>query len=158
EEVADLREGQNKLWEEVKGLSFNFRQLGRALGMTLEYYTAAFIERYLVERGYPIEKLKIGVEVNIMYKGRSIEVDILNEDPLIVGEVTTYLGSAKEAEGEADKLLERVRIIEEIYGRSVELKILAVANLVSEAAEALEKLAYRYGLMILTGREVEYPG
>lgn len=50
EEVMELRLGQEKLWGEVKGLRLNFEQLGRAVGMTLEHYTAASLKMLLVER------------------------------------------------------------------------------------------------------------
>lgn len=89
--------------------------------------------------------------MELVYEEETIEVDLPNEAPLVVGEFTTYIGSAEKAKGEVDKLLERVRMVEEVYCRSVELKVLAVANLGCEAAEASEKLVDRYGLMVLTG-------
>ena len=153
EEVRELRKGQERLWKEVKGLRLNFRQLGRAVGMTLEFYTAAFLEGWLEERGYPGADVRVGVKV--AYRGRLVEFDLLCEEPLVVGEVTTYLGSAEEAEREVEKLLERVKVAQEVYGRGVELAVIAVANLERGAAEALEKLAEKHRIIVVTGREVE---
>ena len=152
EEVRELRKGQERLWKEVKGLRLNFRQLGRAVGMTLEFYTAAFLEGWLEERGYPGADVRVGVKV--AYKGRLVEFVLLCEEPLVVGEVTTYLGSAEEAEREVEELLERVKVAQEVYERGVELAVIAVANLEREAAEALEKLAEEHRIIVVTGREV----
>lgn len=157
EEVKELREGQNKLWEEVKGLRINFRQLGKAVGMTLDHYTAAFLERILLERGYPEERVDIRVDIKLQYKGEILEVDLLNDDPLVVGEVTTHIKSAEEVEKEVDKLLERVELVEKMYGRGVELKVIAVANLERGATETLRELTDRHGILVITGREIEAP-
>ena len=167
-EVRGLREGQEKLWEgqeklwkgqeklwrEVGRLSFGFRQLGRAVGVTLEHYAAAFLERMLVEGGYP-EELKIEVDVKIKYDDKLMELDLFCRDPLLVGEVTTFLGSSDEAEREVEKLLRRSREVEKLLGKGVEYRVLAVANLTSEASKALRKMSERYGILIIVGREME---
>ncbi|MBS7655001.1 hypothetical protein KEJ50_00625 [Candidatus Bathyarchaeota archaeon] len=155
EEVKALREGQNKLWEEVKGLRFNFKQLGEALGMGLEHYTAAFLEKYLTEKGWPEEKINVKVDIGFMYENKFTEVNLFNEEPLMVGETTTYLASAKDAEKEINKLLERVEIIQKIYGKKVELLTLTVMNVEREAAEKLEELARKYNILLVTGKEIE---
>jgi len=45
--------------------------------------------------------------------GKEIEVNIFNEDPLIVGKVTSIIEDVEEV----DKVIERVRVVEKIYGR-----------------------------------------
>jgi len=154
EEVRELRKGQEKLWREVGRLSFGFRQLGRAVGVTLEHYAAAFLERMLVEGGYP-EELKIEVDVKIKYDDKLMELDLFCRDPLLVGEVTTFIGSSDEAEREVEKLLRRSREVEKLLGRGVEYRVLAVANLTSEASKALREMSERYGILIIVGREME---
>ncbi|MGC9069371.1 MAG: hypothetical protein ACP5IZ_10440 [Thermoprotei archaeon] len=116
EEVKSLREGQNKLWEGVKSLSEgqnklwrNFRELGRAVGMTLDHYTAAFLEEYLEERGYPEEKIRISVNTKFMIDDRENEANIFNRDPLIVSKVTTYIRDENEAKNEVENLLKKER-------------------------------------------------
>jgi len=183
EEVKSLREGQNKLWEnqeklwqEVRSLresqnkllrrvinlerSFktfyykDFRELGRAVGMTLEHYAASFLRMYLRERGYPEEKTDVRAHEKFMINDREIEVDVFNKDPLIVGEVTTYIRDEQEAKNEVEKLLKKKEIIETIYKRKVEMLILAVANIEPHALEFLKEITKKENIKLLTGREI----
>ncbi len=155
EEVRELRRGQERTWRDIDKLRTGLRQLGKAVGATLDHLVASFLEAYLAERGFPEEELEVHANVKLMYRDRVVELDLFSEEPLVVGEVTTYLGTAEEAGREVAKLLEGVRAVEEVYGRRVELAVLAVANLGREAAEALERLAKQHGVMVLTGKEVE---
>ncbi len=160
EEVKLLREGQQKLWKgqqelwkEVKGLRKNFEQLGRAVGMTLEYYTAAFLEEYLSERGYEGARIEVGIKLK--YMGKTVELDLFCEDPLLVGEVTTGVASLEDARRELDKLLERVNFVKEMYERDVTIKILAIANVGAEAVDFLREIAEKHGIMVIIGREMK---
>ena len=155
EEVRELRRGQEKLWTEVRGLRTSFEQLGRSVGMTLDHYAAAFIKELLIERGYP-EAVKVEAEVKLKdpKSKRTWEIDVFCENPLVVGEVTTTVGTAEEAEAEVSKLLERVSFVKELYGEEVQLKLLVVANASAEAKERLRALAQRHDLTVLVGREL----
>jgi len=160
EEVKLLREGQQELWKgqqelwkEVKGLRKNFEQLGRAVGMTLEYYTAAFLEEYLSERGYEGARIEVGIKLK--YMGKTVELDLFCEDPLLVGEVTTGVTSLEDARRELDKLLERVNFVKEMYERDVTIKILAIANVGAEAVDFLREIAEKHGIMVIIGREMK---
>jgi len=155
EEVRELRRGQERLWTEVRGLRNSFEQLGRSVGMTLDHYAAAFIKELLIERGYP-EAVKVEAEVKLKdpKSKRTWEVDVFCENPLVVGEVTTTVSTAEEAEAEVSKLLERVDFVKELYGEEVQLKLLVVANASAEAKERLRALAQKHDLMVLVGREL----
>ncbi len=148
-----LWEGQQELWKEVKGLRKNFEQLGRAVGMTLEYYTAAFLEEYLSERGY--EGVRIEVGIKLRHMGKTVEVDLFCENPLLVGEVTTGVTSLEDAKRELDKLLERVDFVKKIYEKDVTIKILAIANVGAEAADFLREMAGKHGIIVIVGREMK---
>jgi hypothetical protein len=148
-----LWEGQQELWKEVRGLRKNFEQLGKAVGMTLEYYTAAFLEEYLSERGYEGARVEVGVKLK--YMGKTVELDLFCEDPLLVGEVTTGVVSLEEARREINKLLERVNFVKEMYERDVDIKILAIANVGAEAVEFLREIAEKHGIMVIIGREIK---
>jgi len=175
EEVRSLRENQEKLWEEVRSLredvndlkrdvndlkrsfkSFyeDFRELGRAVGMTLENYTASFLRMHLREKGYSEEKINITTHNKFRINGKEIEVNIFNEDPLIVGEVTTYIRDEQEAKNEVEKLLKKKEAIETIYKRKVEMLILAVANIEPHALKLLKEITKKENITLLTGREI----
>jgi len=46
-----LRRGQDELRKGQSDLYLGLKQLGKVVGMTLDYYTAVFVEKLLVERG-----------------------------------------------------------------------------------------------------------
>ena len=167
EEVKALREGQNKLWEEVKalrgeqvkiwreikGLKVEVSSFGRAVGRTLEDYTSAFIEVFLEEKGYSREKLKVGKGAFI-YNGEIIEIDVFNENPLIVGEVTTYLRDEKEAEKEFEKLLKHIEVAQKKFNRKVEFKFLSVGNAPEKVIKFLKEIAKTYEIKLIYGKEI----
>jgi len=155
EEVRALREDHNRLWRSFRSFLGDFRELGRAVGMTLDHYTASLLSAYLEEKGYPAEKVNIEVNVRFVVNGKVVEVDIFNRDPLILGEVTTYIRSKDEAKMEVKKLLEKRQVVEKIYGRGAEMTILAVANVEKEALQFLEKTAEEKGVTLIVGREVK---
>jgi predicted nuclease with TOPRIM domain len=139
EEVKSLREGQNKLWGEVRGLREVYVRLegrvtglekavstlARTIGVTLNDFVASFVEEMLRLSGIPEEKINVSANVRIAYGETIREVDIFNSDPIVVGQVTTYISSIEEAKNELNKLLEDVRFVEKIAGRKVFMAILA---------------------------------
>lgn len=176
-EVKSLREGQekllegqnrlweahNRLWEEVKALKVEherlrkymisgFRDLKGTLMVAFEDHAASFLEIMLEEMGYPEARVE---KKYLAYQGQVIDINLFCEDPLVVGEATVTVKSVKEGESEVDKLLKRVKIVEEIYGRKPMLVVLSIARTTSEIAEALRRLAGKHGVKLILGREME---
>jgi predicted nuclease with TOPRIM domain len=162
EEVKSLREGQAKLWEEVKLLRVNydrmrkymvsaFRDLKSSLGVAFEDHAASFLELMLEEMGYPGARVEKKIFV---HGGEVVEVNLFCEKPLVVGEATVSVKDAREAEAEVEKLLRRVKIVEEKYGKP-EMIILSVARPTDEAAKTLKDLAERHGIKLILGKEIE---
>ena len=158
-----LWEGQNRLWEEVKLLRVNyermrkymlsgFRELSTSIGVAFEDHAAAFLEVLLEEAGYP--DARVGRKV-LAYNGEAVEINLFCEKPLLVGEATVSVKSAEEAEREIRKLLERVRIIEEKYGRKPEMIVLSVARATEDATKALKNLTEEHGVKLILGKEME---
>jgi len=163
EEVKNLREGQNRLWEEVKLLRANyermrkymlsgFRELSVSLGVAFEDHAAAFLDVLLEEMGYP--DARVGRKI-LAYEGEAVEINLFCEKPLLVGEATVSVKSTEEAEKEIGKLLERVKIIEEKYGRKPEMIILSVARATEEAMKTLKNLTKKHGVKLILGKEIE---
>jgi len=161
EEVKLLREGQNRLWEEVKsirnemkGMRAEVKSFGRAVGRTLEDYTMAFVEIILEEKGYAKDKIRLRRE-KIIHEKEEEEINIFNEDPLVVGEVTTCVESEEKAVDEISKVVKRINLAQKKLGRKVEYAFLAIGNVSKEALEKLEEEAKRNGIDLILGRIIE---
>jgi len=155
EEVKALREGQNKLWEEVgrmrKYMVSGFRDLKASIGVAFEDHAASFLQVMLEEMGYP--EARVGKKI-LVHDDEIVEINLFCEKPLIVGEATVSVRSGGEAEGEVEKLLKRVRVVEEKYGKP-EMIILSVARPTEEAVKTLEALAEKHGIRLILGKEIE---
>jgi predicted nucleic acid-binding Zn-ribbon protein len=182
EEVKSLREGQNKLWEEVKALregqnklweSHNrlsdrvgklevrvgrlersvdrlrdamiagFGELGKFAGVTFESFVRRFLSRYL--RGIGVLS-KGGRLVRVVIDGE--EINIFSEEPLIVGEVTAYAESVDEI----NKLLRKVNLVREKYGKEPLRKYLIVLRASKSVAHELKKIARENNIELILGK------
>jgi len=165
-----FEENQNRLWEEVKSLreAFNklaleqermrrymvkgFRELSRALGVTFEDHAAAFLEVMLQEMGYTEARVE---RRHLLYEGEIIEVNMFCEEPLVIGEATLSVISPEDAEKEVEKLVKRIKIIEEKYGRKPHLTVLSIARATPEAIENLKTLTEKHGIKLILGKDIE---
>ncbi len=156
EEVKALREGQEKLWASHRRLEnymrSAFAELRTALGATYEMHAAAYLTMMLYEMGY--EKAEV-VGKSFVEDGEIVEVDLFNEEPLVVGEVTLAVKDVGDAEREVGKVMRRVGLVERIFGRRVFMAVLSVANLYPEAADTLKSLAAKNGIRLILGREIK---
>jgi chromosome segregation ATPase len=156
EEVKALREGQEKLWASHRRLENYMRsafgELRTALGVTYEMHAAAYLTMKLYEMGY--EKAEV-VSKSFVEDGEMVEVDLFNEEPLVVGEVTLAVKDVGDAEREVEKVMRRVGLVERVFGRRVFMAVLSVANLYPEAADTLKSLAARNGIRLILGREIK---
>jgi uncharacterized protein YoxC len=156
EEVKALREGQEKLWASHRRLENYMRsafgELRTALGVTYEMHAAAYLTMMLYEMGY--EKAEV-VSKSFVEDGEIVEVDLFNEEPLVVGEVTLAVKDVGDAEREVEKVMRRVGLVERIFGRRVFMAVLSVTNLYPEAADTLKSLTARNGIRLILGREIK---
>jgi uncharacterized protein YoxC len=156
EEVKALREGQEKLWASHRRLENYMRsafgELRTALGVTYEMHAAAYLTMMLYEMGY--EKAEV-VSKSFVEDGEIVEVDLFNEEPLVVGEVTLAVKDVGDAEREVEKVMRRVGLVERVFGRRVFMAVLSVASLYPEAADTLKSLAARNGIRLILGREIK---
>jgi len=155
EEVKSLREGQNRLWDEVRRMRrymvSGFKDLKASLGVAFEDHAASFLELMLEEMGYAGAKVE---KKFFVYGGEVVEINLFCEKPLVVGEATVSVKDAREAEVEVEKLLKRVKVVEEKYGKP-EMIILSVARPTEEAVKALKALAEKYAIKLVLGEEIE---
>ncbi|MEM1715966.1 MAG: hypothetical protein QXP94_07480, partial [Thermofilaceae archaeon] len=78
------------------------------------------------------------------------QVDIFLEDPLVVGEVTSYAETAEEA----SKLLRKAEAARRKFGREP-LKFLVILTARREAARELERIARENNIELTIGKIVE---
>ncbi|UNQ73663.1 hypothetical protein [Infirmifilum sp. NZ] len=149
EEVRTLKDGQERLWRYMKA---GFAELRATLGATFEDYARAFLEVMLEEMGYPGARVTRGY---LLRDREVVEVDMLCENPLVVGEATSRIQSIEDAEREVEKLTERVRLAEEKYGRKPVLAVLAVGSAPPEVLDRLKSLAEKNGFKLVVGRLYE---
>jgi septation ring formation regulator EzrA len=173
EELKSLREGQDKVGQEIERLNENYARLdnkltklenratglekamatlAKAVGVTLNDFVASFVEEMLRVSGVPEEKIKVSASVKLLYGETLREIDIFNSDPLVVGQVTTYISTIEEARKELEKLLEDVEFVEKITGRKVFMAILAVENTPPEVSRFLEDECERHKVKYIQGR------
>jgi predicted nuclease with TOPRIM domain len=154
-EQEKLRESHEKLGGKVERLEryvrSGFEGLQRALRYTFEDFASGFVKVMLEDMGYPGARVGRGY---IFHEGRVLEVNILCEEPLVVGEATLKVETPEEAEAEVAKLLERAEAARRAYGREPLLKVLCVARAEPAAAEALRKLAAAHGIKLAVGEEI----
>jgi len=157
-EVKGLRENQEKLWIEVKELRedqrklrVSFESFGRALGVTLEDYTASLVKLMLEDMGYP--DVEVGRKP-LLFNGEIYEINIFCEEPLTVGEVTLYIGDLDEARRELEKLQKRIEVAEKVTGKKATLKILAVANTSKEILDYLKTATKKQNIKLVYGKEL----
>jgi uncharacterized membrane protein len=155
EDQGRLRESHEKLGCKVERLEryvrSGFEGLQRALRYTFEDFASGFVKVMLEDMGYPGARVGRGY---IFHEGRVLEVNILCEEPLVVGEATLKVEIPEEAEAEVAKLLERAEAARRAYGREPLLKVLCVARAEPAAAEALRKLAAAHGIKLAVGEEI----
>ncbi|MEM1546764.1 MAG: hypothetical protein QXP91_09910 [Candidatus Methanomethylicia archaeon] len=144
---GDLLEEHTKA---IAGLRVAVNDFGVVIGRTLEDYTRTLIREVLIGKGIPIEKLVLGRKI-LVYNKEPIEINIFNEEPLIMGEVTTYIGNAEE---EIGKIVRRMGIVEEVYGRKVEYVFLAVEVVMEAELGRLKELARKHNIQVYYGKAV----
>ncbi|MEM4416277.1 MAG: hypothetical protein QXH32_10000 [Candidatus Caldarchaeum sp.] len=155
EEVRSLREGLNKLWEShtrlEKYVRTGFEGLRKALHVTFEDYSRSFVQLLLEEIGYGWREVDRKILVS---EGRPVEIDIFCEEPLVVGEATSFLGSWEEAERELAGLEERVRLVSTLYGKRPELVLLCVGRAAEEVVYRLKNILVAQGVKLVLGAEI----
>jgi uncharacterized protein (UPF0335 family) len=160
-----LWENQNKLWEEVRELRKNYEKLesrfngleksllsiGKAVGVTLDHYTAVFLEDILKNMNIQKEKINIRVNVILSYKDKLREINIFNRDPLIVGEVTTHLENIEKAKEEIEKLIDDIKFVEEMFNEKIFMSILGVAVAPKEVIDFLKEECEKFKIKLFHG-------
>lgn len=131
----------------MNGLTAALMDIRKALGVTLEEFARSFLRGLLEARGVPKEKLKLQSKT-LRIEGEEVQINIFNEDPLIIGEVTSLAESPEEAE----KVVKRIRAVEKVYGRRPQYAFLIAQTIARRAYREIMEVAEKEGIEVIYGR------
>ncbi|MEM0030021.1 MAG: hypothetical protein QW572_04895 [Candidatus Nitrosocaldus sp.] len=124
-------------------LYYGFDQVGKFAGVTLEELVRGIMTKNMQKSGeLKPDKAITSIRVN------GEEIDLFCDEPLIVGEVTSYAESVEEV----DKLVRKVSIVREQYGKEPARKILVISSVKEEIADIIADKAKANGIELIMGK------
>nr|BAE03229.1 hypothetical conserved protein [uncultured Candidatus Nitrosocaldus sp.]BAL60291.1 hypothetical conserved protein [uncultured crenarchaeote] len=145
--VGELKDKVSTLEERFNGLEgalyYGFDQVGRFAGVTLEELVRGIITKNMQKNG-ELSQDKAITSIRL----DSEEIDLFCDEPLIVGEVTSYADSVEEV----DKLLRKVSVVRNKYGKEPVRKILIISSVKEEIAGLIADKAKKSGIELIMGK------
>ena len=145
--VGELKDKVSTLEERFNGLEgalyYGFDQLGRFAGVSPEELVRGIMTKNMQKN---VELSQDKAITSIRLDGE--EIDLFCDEPLIVGEVTSYAESVEEV----DKLLTKVNIVRDRYGREPARKILIISSVKKEIADLIADKAKKSGIELIMGK------
>ncbi len=144
--VENLQISHKRLEERLNSLAesmiYGFGQLSKFAGLTFEEFVRMFLSEYLREQGL--------IPKNENLKKKVLdeeEINLFFEDPLIVGEVTSYAGD----KSKILKLLRKAELARERYNKEPK-KFLIILTAAKEASKEIRKLAEENDVKLIIGK------
>ncbi|RMG32438.1 MAG: DUF632 domain-containing protein, partial [Methanobacteriota archaeon] len=152
DEMKELRKSQNRLHRRMDKHEAFWRKIG---GEELELHSLMWFQGVLNAKGFPSDNLKWGVKFEDPQRrlGTSeIEIDLFQENPLLVVEVTSFVDSL-------DKLLrfvKKIKFIREKYGKTPKA-VFITYRIAKEIEEAFMEIQKANEIELITiGRKLDF--
>ena len=141
-EQFSIKKSLNKLESQIW---LGFDSFRRFAGVTFEQFVREVISRYLQERGILSSDQYLNSK-----KIDGEEIDLFCENPLIVGEVTSYAESADEAL----KLLKKAKLVERKYNKKPEKLYLIILSIPKKEAKKVREISEQNNIELILGKEI----
>ena len=162
EDFNKLREDFNEMLKEIRELKRSYRRLERAVerlegrmlvgfdslrrfaGVSFEQFVREMLSRELQREGIlPPDSYLNATKIN------GVEINLFYENPLIVGEVTSYAESVEEV----NKLLMRAELVKKKYKKELQLYLIILSAPKNVAGE-IRRLAREKNINLVIGKEI----
>ena len=148
-EIRDLRRVSNEhtvMLRNMQGMMLHgFEQMGRFAGISLESLVRSMLTKVMQDDGeLPKDKELTSITID------SEEIDVFCDDPLIVGEVTSYADSIDEVY----KLVKKVKLVRDRFNREPKRILLIITNIKRDVYEDMVREAEGNGIEIIIGKRV----
>ncbi len=152
EHTAELREHTKILeehtrrFDDIVGMMIHgFDQMSRFAGISLESLVRSMLTKVMQDRDeLPMDKELTSITID------SEEIDIFCDDPLIVGEVTSYADSIDEVY----KLVKKVRLVRDMFNKDPKLILLIITNIKREVYDDIVREAEANRIEVIIGKRV----
>jgi predicted nucleic acid-binding Zn-ribbon protein len=148
-EIRDLRRVSNEhtvMLRNMQGMMIHgFAQMGKFAGISLESLVRSILTNVMIDNGELPKDKEI---TNITIDGE--EIDIFCDDPLIVGEVTSYADSIDEV----SKLIKKVKLVRDRFNKEPKHVLLIITNIKRDVYDDMLREAESNGIEVIIGKRV----
>jgi uncharacterized coiled-coil protein SlyX len=148
-EIRDLRRVSNEhtvMLRNMQGMMIHgFAQMGKFAGISLESLVRGILTNVMRDNGeLPKDKEITSITID------SEEIDIFCDDPLIVGEVTSYAESIDEV----SKLVKKVKLVRDRFNKEPKHVLLIITNIKRDVYDDMLREAEGNGIEVIIGKRV----
>ncbi len=148
-ELRDLRRVSNEhtvMLRNMQGMMIHgFAQMGKFAGISLKSLVRSILTNVMRDNGELPKDKEI---TNITIDGE--EIDIFCDDPLIVGEVTSYADSIDEV----SKLVKKVKLVRDRFNKEPKHVLLIITNIKRDVYDDMLREAESNGIEVIIGKRV----
>jgi len=148
-EIRDLRRVSNEhtvMLRNMQGMMIHgFAQMGKFAGISLESLVRSILTNVMRDNGeLPKDKEITSITID------GEEIDIFCDDPLIVGEVTSYAESIDEV----SKLIKKVKLVRDRFNKEPKHILLIITNIERDVYDDMLREAESNGIEVIIGKRV----